>query len=626
MKRSFFIMLITMFIAVWGCSSSSTDDVATSINSNSAPSPEPKASPEEFFTSQGLNLLKGVEVNGDKGWLCEFPGKFTQGTGLDGTPRGPVTKKCMVLTGKPYSLGYQSASLMPEEGYAMCKYFLRRVALDQLGMFGIQLPQEGERSDKLFKLIYDSTLLMGKASEPDIPEEYIEEMKGFVDGMHNAGHPDITYEDLLVLNQAVDATYYLLGSVLGYNPITDKNKKLVNQLRLNMVQILIIAGQKDTDPKLFLEKNGFRMQPWGCNELALTGKATVDGKTYHGRDFMFGTADIYQDCAVIAVFMPDKGHPFATVTVPGFIGQSIAMNSEGLSAGQDICQVGVTGITPGVGSMLVLRDIVQNCGNLDEAVKRMRAISRGVSWIYFIADDETDSRWGNAVELETITNQYKVAGPEKINVLERLLFLPYINKLDEDQLIDGYIDGGVLVRGMTWEYPKEFIGNGNDALDPTNIDLYRAYYGKGIHFPMQHETDPDIVAATNHFIIPRLTILHYDPVVYLGYTMSGQLAESIWRYENMENYVARYKGSITYFGDGDYPVVGSAGWIIDFLNTQRDYPWFYRGTDLSNPVNRTVEGHHAVINNDDRIMTGLFGYMTDSWVKIELMNFVKWHY
>jgi hypothetical protein len=336
---------------------------------------------------------------------------------------------------------------------------------------------------------------------------------------------------------------------------------------------------------------------------------------------MFATADIYQDCSVMAVYLTDRGHPFATVTVPGFVGQSTAMNSEGLSAGQDICMVGVAGITPGVGSMLVIRDIVQNSANLDEAVRRMRAIPRGVPWIYFIADDDRDARWGNAAELETITNQYPVAGPEKINILEKVLFLKYINKLDEDQLVDGYIDGGVMVRGMTWEYPEAFIGEGNDALNPDNRAEYNEHYSKGINFPMQHEINPDVIAAANHFIIPRLAMLHYDPVVYLGYTMSGQMPESIWRYEMMERDLEKYKGSIDFFGEGDVPAEGSAGWLIDFLNTQRENQKFY-----GKAPDRTVEGHHAVIDNDNRIIMGLYGYMDDPWMKVELMNFVKWHY
>jgi hypothetical protein len=617
MKRNLFLIIImAMLMGVYGCSSSTSEDDSDFANSSGG-NPEDvqsqKLSPEEFFALQGLKLIKSVSINGDTGWLCEFPGRFTECTGLDGTARGPVSKKCMILSGKPYSLGYQSAMLMPDEGYAMCTTFMKRVALGQLWNFGITLPTQGEQSDKLYKLIYDSAALLGQASLPDIPKQSI------------AGYEDVTFDDLLVMNQAVDATYYLLGAALGYSPKTDVNKDIIKQLRLNLIKLLVLAGQKETDPETFFNKNGLKFPVWGCNELAVTASATATGETYHGRDFMFSTADTYQDCAVMAVYLPDTGYPFATVTVPGFIGQSTAINSEGLSAGQDICMVGVAGITPGVGSMLVIRDIAQNSANLDEAVSRMRAIPRGMPWIYFIVDDERDSRWGNAVELETITNQYQIKGPEKLKLWEQALMLPYILKLDDEQLVDGYIDRGVMVRGMTWQYPEKFTGIGNDALDHTNLQAYKDYYGEGMHFPMQHETDSDFVAAANHFIIPRLTMLHYDPVVYLGYFLTGQLPESVWRYENMENNFAENKGKITYFGDGDYPETGSTGWHIDFLNTKRDYPWFYRGKDLSKPENTAVDGHHAAINNDKRIITGLFGYMTDPWVKVELMDFVNWY-
>jgi hypothetical protein len=94
-------------------------------------------------------------------------------------------------------------------------------------------------------------------------------------------------------------------------------------------------------------------------------------------------------------------------------------------------------------------------------------------------------------------------------------------------------------------------------------------------------------------------------------------------------YIDEKRGQIVYFGSGDYPEIGSAGWIIDFLNTQRDYPWFYRDKDkdgtLEKPVNCNVEGHHVIMNNTKRQLKGLFGYMQDPWVGVDLGNFADWY-
>jgi hypothetical protein len=39
-----------------------------------------------------------------------------------------------------------------------------------------------------------------------------------------------------------------------------------------------------------------------------------------------------------------------------------------------------------------------------------------------------------------------------------------------------------------------------------------------------------------------------------------------------------------------------------------------------------VDGHHAVINNTQREMRALYGYMTDPWVGVKLQPFVDWYY
>ncbi len=620
MRKSFILLVSIVFlISIWGCSNSNDSN-----NTETSATNEGSSQATDFFTSQGLKVLNKIDVNGDPAWLCEFTGKYTEGTGLAGDHRGPTSKKCMILTGKPYNIGYQAATLMPEQAYAMCSTFMRRTALGQLSLLGIDLSEENAVSNKVYEILYAACTDMANVAEPDIPEYLREEMHGFADGMSAAGHPDVDYNKVLILNQAVDAVYFLLAAVSGHVPVTDENRDLVNKLKKYITEILVTIGTNNPDLATYLENLGpIKFPQWGCNEFAVTGAATVDGKTYHGRDFMFGTTDIYQDSACMAVYIPDRGHPFATVTVPGFVGQSLGMNTEGLSMGQDVCLVGVGGLTPGVGSMLVVRDVVQNCSTLDEAVNEVRYnLSRGMSWIFFVADDDYDSRWGNAVELEVITNQRDIKGPETLLPLTQLLMAPWIEKLDDDQLVNGYINNGVMVRSMKWTYPENFINE--QRLDVKNLEAYNTYYKKGIHFPVQHENDPEVLAATNHFTIPRLTMLHYDWLTYLGYFLSGQFPQSVWRYENMETYIDTYKGKINFFGDGDTPSTGSAGWIIDFLNTQRDYPWFYQGEDYSKPVNTPVDGHHAVMDNDDKVMMGLYGYMTDPWVKINLMDFVNW--
>ena len=60
---------------------------------------------------------------------------------------------------------------------------------------------------------------------------------------------------------------------------------------------------------------------FGCNQFVISGKTTLNDEIFHGRDFMFSTADIYQDISCVMVYLPDDGKPFVTVAAPGFVAE-----------------------------------------------------------------------------------------------------------------------------------------------------------------------------------------------------------------------------------------------------------------------------------------------------------------
>ena len=76
---------------------------------------------------------------------------------------------------------------------------------------------------------------------------------------------------------------------------------------------------------------------------------------------MVATGDVYQDTACMVLRLPDSGLPFASTAAPGFIGQSVEMNIKGLSMAQDICIASAIRDNPGLGSMIVVRNVAQNC-------------------------------------------------------------------------------------------------------------------------------------------------------------------------------------------------------------------------------------------------------------------------
>ncbi len=645
MKRSVKFIVVFLFLVMLGFTGCSTGDHASGTSGDDSPKKidnlSDSATAEEFFDTQGLEIKQTVTKDGWTGYLAEFKGKVSKGFIVDYEEstdynvvleeHGPFSKKCMVLTGSPYALGYQAAILGHKEAYPMLTTYLKDLFVSELGSFGINVkPQHFE---EVFELIYECAHEFNKMTEPVIPQYLKDEMNGFADGMMDAGYPDIDYERVLTLNQAIDNTFYLISAVTGNVKVTDRNRKAVWLARKNLIKILLVNnGIKTETPEKYLTP---KIDGFGCNEFAVTGSMTSNGHTWHGRDFMFATDNICQDSTMMVIYLPDAGYPFAAVTTPGVIGQTTALNSKGLSIGQDYVMTNITGETPGNGCMLVVRDIVQNCSNLREAIERMRSISRGVSWIYFAADDEVDPEYGNAVTLETITNQKKIQGPEELPLWEQLLFKKYITLLDDDQLDDeGYIDRGVMLRGMKWEFPENFKKydriierEGRDSWDV--FYDYADHYTSGIYFKDTIENNPEYVIANNHFMIPRLNLLHYEPLSFLSILITGV---SSFRYDAIMDLIEKNTTDMRFFGEGDTPDENTAGWIIDFLNTQRENWWQYRDSnwDIDDnvlyPEDIPVEGSKSIMDNDTREMISLFGYNTDPWVRINLDNFVSWFY
>jgi hypothetical protein len=170
-----------------------------------------------------------------------------------------------------------------------------------------------------------------------------------------------------------------------------------------------------------------------------------------------------------------------------------------------------------------------------------------------------------------------------------------------------------MVRSAQWNFPPEFEDAGLSLSVPNQFYPDQETLTLRVEFPPQIEEDDDVLIATNHFLIPRMRFLQFDPAFFIVYA-NGALPDSVWRYEEMANLILNedYYGKIDFFGsDPEIPAEGSAGWIIDFLNTKRcDY---YEGG-----LSSEVPGHHVIINNSTKEMKGLFGYMSDPWVGINL--------
>jgi isopenicillin-N N-acyltransferase-like protein len=121
-----------------------------------------------------------------------------------------------------------------------------------------------------------------------------------------------------------------------------------------------------------------------CSGFALHGSATVDGRLYHGRilDYMRGAG--LEENAVVAVCRPDWGNAWVNVTYAGFLGSVTAMNEKQVAIGE----MGGRGEGDWDGKAMaqLVREVMERCDTVEEAVALMREGPRTCEYYYVVSD------------------------------------------------------------------------------------------------------------------------------------------------------------------------------------------------------------------------------------------------
>jgi isopenicillin-N N-acyltransferase like protein len=124
-----------------------------------------------------------------------------------------------------------------------------------------------------------------------------------------------------------------------------------------------------------------------CSAFAVFGKATGNGKLYHGRnlDWMMNTG--LQNDAALICYEPDGFTPFASAGYLGSIGVLSGMNVEGIS----ISQIGATtndNSYRGIPLMVLLRRILEEAHDVDKATELITKSKRTIGYNYVVADGQ----------------------------------------------------------------------------------------------------------------------------------------------------------------------------------------------------------------------------------------------
>lgn len=293
-------------------------------------------SPGTITLPQPPEILRGEEkviAREGAGYLAEIAGVYI-----------------LHLKGTPHEMGYQHGRLLAKmPGESAFKTYLQTNLYNR----GYSHEYVGAQSRRM---------------EQHIPAEYIEEMKGVVEGAKAAGL-DATYDDILV---GVTSS-----EILHHEP----NKP-----------------------------------PSGCSNFAVFGRYTVGGKLYHGRNLDWTIKHKAQDQAVVIVFDPAPGHgyPFALLGFGGAVGSVTGMNSQGISFGE-MTSSSTDETFDGMPLMVLMRKVLQYSKNLDEAVAILQKGPRTTGWNFVIGDGKVpDAR---AVEVTARKCEvYRPADPREDNM------------------------------------------------------------------------------------------------------------------------------------------------------------------------------------------------------------------
>ncbi len=560
MRPRIFLVIAAIFIlSAAGCSSSDSGDDGGTVASLSSSGVDYRS----VLDAQGYKVIDSITTGNDTGYLAE----------------NTVGKRCIVLKGSAFNMGYQFGRLMPEATYRMTTEYPFNMVADFIGF-------SKESAPGLFDLIFKTAnaLCEDAVNDKSIPSYLVEEMKGMAAGATDGGF-DVKYEDVLLVNEGIDALYSIILS--GIVPaLNEANIILKENESTGFVKVL---GDRVYFPRA-------NLSALGCNGFVVSGKATVGGNVYHGRDFMFPTGEYFHKLALMAVYLPDDGVPFVTLAAPGFVGLTTGLNAEGVSMGVDVVFGAATRATPGTGCLLVVRDIIQNSASLDEAVSRMKTLNRGVSWLYVLADKDRSSKYTNGIVCETgmkedINGNEFTYAPDLFKDLEKLLYTGLIRKLDKLPKAED----GVMVRDQNWIYPESFA-------DAANFDG-------------QNEDIDDLVVATNHYIIPNMVFTTFTPWMILMAGAEKGASKSIERYDDL---LGRLTAEGVY-GNIDYDTAKN---LIDFMNPNRNTsdsdPWngYYE-------VDGEIEGHHDIFDNTNLTMESLYGiyHPDEPWAKVDLKPF-----
>ncbi|MBA3237489.1 MAG: hypothetical protein H0T62_03950 [Parachlamydiaceae bacterium] len=303
----------------------------------------------------------------------------------------------------PYGAGLAHASLLGEHIHRLKKNL-------DLILHGILRKPDADQIPKVIE-----------ALKREIPEEYLEEMKGLTDGFNqwaketNNSAPHVTVEDVLLM--------HLIADIKHFNPSQVENT---------------LSGHKSIWERI---SDALTPSP-ACTTLLHRDeeKGVIFGRNMDWCPFGHGGGE--------SLFVVWKHSGVATLGVPGLIGAGTGWNRDRLTFAMNVSP-GETSEVRGMPSMLYNRHIVQNAHSVEDAESLMERVKPLGPYHLTLADPSGN---GKSVSFYQGENQ-----------------TDHIRSLDEDEDLDEEV-----LQVLNYTYPKL---EGNIFNSEGRRELLNRYFG-----------------------------------------------------------------------------------------------------------------------------------------------------
>lgn len=471
---------------------------------------------------------------------------------------GPL-KRVIYVRGSAYEMGFLMGRHFPNQVEAVCTTYINHMTpqflSESLDMAMMSAPLFYQSVYEVLLTTLTEVLIQGSnrafrvaIDKGDIPPRSVDELRGLVDGANSTALLSaVTMERVVAANYGLD---YMVALVMS--------GQLLQRLKQEWSQL----------PPAFQNQvpfnDSFVGMPDMCNAFMASKKATANDDIFLMRDFQFTNAHVYHRFCTLVIRAPTE-HGRMThmdVTMPGLIGAVTSLNAAGVALGVNMVRSGaVDRERLGLGSMLMFREVMETCRDVDDTERCLKQHHKGVPWLFYAIDAHgtmrvfeqiaevweaklTERQWVDRASIRAVMPPDADLVAWKLPQHERGIWArtgthptgqddqlrrwnePMVRALKHPELVEParWQPGGFLY--PSWMDEQETVRTVSN------------YY-----FPPWRPIGPDVTVVNNSFLNPvlRLTQMNWISTLAERISVGNQ-----WRYDTLVSQLKQQYGTLTY--------------------------------------------------------------------------------